>query len=319
MDAVLHLTVPSDPGPYDTLYVSPHLDDVALSCPASVLADRKAGRRALVLTLFTSDSADPEQASSTCRDRWTEEACALDGFGADGMLAGLPDAPWRAPSTYRSFNAIVFGRDPADLGVLGRASELIGRLVRLTGATTVVAPLGVGEHIDHRLAHEACRVASADFRAAHLCFYEDRPYSLVTHATRLRLAALGLRGDAPDLAPAGLRELTAAFFFSLFRARYVKSYLHGNINRVAAMARYGNQLQAAVRDGLQAASAEVRAWQPAELSPVRDALASYTSQIPDVVGDVAAWEAASLAWAEKAGSPGAYVERLWSIPAVVPA
>lgn len=314
---MLHLTVPSDPGDYDTLYVSPHLDDVALSCPASVLADRLEGRRALVLTLFTSDNVDPEQVSSTCRDRWEEEARALDAFGADGILAGLLDAPWRAPSTYRGFNEIVFGRDPGDIGVLGRAAELIARLVRRTRVTRVVAPLGVGEHVDHRLAHEAVRVAAADFRTADVCFFEDRPYALVTHATRLRLAALGLFGEAPDLQPAGLRELTASFFFALFRARYVQSFLHGNMNRVTAMARYANLLQAAAREGLQPAPHELRSWDTATLDGVREALAAYTSQMPDVIGDVAKWEAASLAWADKLGTPGAYVERFWSLPAQI--
>lgn len=311
---MLHLTVPSDPGVYDTLYISPHIDDVALSCPAQVIADRRAGRRALVLTLFTTDAADPALATQPYRDRWVEEERALDALGADGILGGLADAPWRAPQTYHSFNGIVFGRDPGDLGALGRAAELIARLVRRTRVSRVLAPLGVGEHVDHRLTHEAARVAAADFRSAEIRFYEDRPYALVPHATRLRLAALGLCGDAPDIQPAGLRELTAAFFFGLFRARYVQSFLHGTMNRVAVMARYGNLLQAATREGLVPAAHEVVAFDATLADEGGAALGSYTSQIVDVVGDVDRWRQACLKWADKVAGTGTYAERLWTIP-----
>lgn len=311
---MLHLSVPSDPGEYDTLYVSPHIDDVTLSCPGHVLADRRAGRRALVLTLFSTDVPDLALASQPYRDRWAEEERALDALGADGVLAGLPDAPWRSPQAYGNFSGIVFGRDPNDLGAVGRAAELVARLVRRTRATRVLAPLGVGEHIDHRLAHEAARIAAADFRTATLRFYEDRPYASVPHATRLRLAALGLRSDAPDLCGAGLRELTAAFFFGLFRARYVQSFLHGTMNRVTVMARYGNQLQAAARDGLVVAPFETATFDLAVADAAAEAIGCYASQIGDVVGDSERWRKAALEWSARVAGAGAYVERLWALP-----
>ncbi|MCP5190661.1 MAG: PIG-L family deacetylase, partial [Pseudomonadales bacterium] len=37
--------------PYDSIYLSPHLDDVPLSCGGQVYQETSAGRRVLVVTL----------------------------------------------------------------------------------------------------------------------------------------------------------------------------------------------------------------------------------------------------------------------------
>lgn len=49
----------------------------------------------------------------------------------------------------------------------------------------VLAPLGVGRHVDHRVVFEAARRVFPDAR-----FYEDRPYAYEAGATAQRLAEL---------------------------------------------------------------------------------------------------------------------------------
>ena len=69
---------------YDSLFVAPHGDDVALACPARLLAEAESGRRALVLALF--EPVDSESSS----------ARAVRDLGADYAAAGLTPVAERA-------------------------------------------------------------------------------------------------------------------------------------------------------------------------------------------------------------------------------
>jgi hypothetical protein len=74
----------------------------------------------------------------------------------------------------------------------------------------VVAPLGVGGHVDHQVAHAACRaLTGADVR-----YYEDTPYVLTPYQLPRRLARLDAVADGerdPTLQRGSVRaELGAA-------------------------------------------------------------------------------------------------------------
>ena len=68
---------------YDCLFISPHADDVALSCPGRLLWERDRGTRCLVLALFESEG-EP-----------SEVAAALREGGIDYLAGGLPSAQRR--------------------------------------------------------------------------------------------------------------------------------------------------------------------------------------------------------------------------------
>src|SRR5437879_857648 len=127
---------------YDSVYLSPHLDDVAMSCPARILRDRDEGRRVLVVTLFT--KGHPEENS-----RKKEDRSAMQCLGADHAWLDLLDAPWH-DSYYRSFRTIFLGRDRRDPSVFPALETLIKR----TSPARIYAPLAVGTHVDHRLTHQ---------------------------------------------------------------------------------------------------------------------------------------------------------------------
>ena len=306
---MLYSSEPSDLGHYDSIYVSPHLDDAALSCAGSIRDDARAGRRALVLTLFSTDGEAAGDASSEYRERWREEEAALRELGADGLLCGLTDAPSRSLA-YQGFDGIVFGRDPADVTTGLVAARQITKVIHLASPDTVYAPLGVGGHIDHRICYEAARIADLP-HGTDLLFYEDRPYAFVAEAVRLRLAQLGFTSDTRDLRAGSLRELTASFFFSFFRTRYVQAYLHGARNHVASVARYTTQLRAATRAGLVEAAPLVRAFEEDVVGVAGRAIGAYNSQVTDLFGDMGAWERASLEYATRIGREGGYAERFW--------
>ncbi len=66
----------------DRLYLSPHLDDVALSCGGSIAKDREAGLRVLVVSVF-SGQPDLDELGPVARglhEQWTVDAdpCAVD-------------------------------------------------------------------------------------------------------------------------------------------------------------------------------------------------------------------------------------------------
>ncbi len=168
-------------GRYDTLYISPRSGDALLSCAARMHLEAGNGRRALLLTLF---------------DGPAFAAAALSPplpAGVDQIRVGLEPASRRhtgraAPSSLR------FEPFPEDDPLRERLARLLVDLRPRVGPRHVFAPLGVGGHIDHRIAHEAAIEAFGGREAGRNVFlYEERPEALGPGQVRLRLGLLGAR------------------------------------------------------------------------------------------------------------------------------
>jgi LmbE family N-acetylglucosaminyl deacetylase len=178
---------------YDSLFIAPHGDDVALGCPARVLGEAERGRRVLVLALFEPVGSD------------TPAASAMRALGADYAAAGLPAAPERRARAARS--SAVSERRPDDEDVALEAARLLTQTGPRTQAVHVFAPLGLGASVDHRLTYEAAVRAFATEAGRNLFLYEERPEAFVPGAVRTRLALLGARlppGAATAAERAGL-------------------------------------------------------------------------------------------------------------------
>jgi LmbE family N-acetylglucosaminyl deacetylase len=178
---------------YDSLFIAPHGDDVALGCPARVQGEVGRGRRVLVLALFEPVGNE------------TPAARAMRELGADYAAAGLPAARERrarhAPSSR------VSERGPEDEDVALEAARLLTETGPRTQAVHVYAPLGLGASVDHLLTYEAAVRAFATEAGRNLFLYEERPEAFVPGAVRTRLALLGARlppGAAKSPARAGL-------------------------------------------------------------------------------------------------------------------
>ena len=185
---------------YDHIYLSPHLDDAALSCGGAIARHANDGARVLVVTICTaappsdgpfSDFANevhqawglaPAEVYSV---RLREDDLALARLDADTYRVGLLDAIYRRPDAYNSRDAL-FGTPAPDDALLYSTRQLIAALHRRAPRATFYAPLGVGNHVDHQIIHAAAR----DRAGAVMAFYEDFPYMLWDGAFEQRTRAI---------------------------------------------------------------------------------------------------------------------------------
>jgi LmbE family N-acetylglucosaminyl deacetylase len=173
---------------YDHIYLSPHLDDAALSCGGAISALHAAGDRVLVVTICTASPAPDAQFNDLAQEfhrRWglapaevvaarlREERRAMEMLGADSYWAGMLDAIYRYPAAYNS-RAALFGTPAPDDPLLPALRQLIRALRERVPSAQLYVPLGVGTHVDHQISHTAARDA---LDGAVLC-YEDMPYAI---------------------------------------------------------------------------------------------------------------------------------------------
>ena len=204
---------------FDAIYVSPHLDDVALSAAGQIGRRVSRGERVLIVTLFAGD--EPAQAvlsplaagfhrrlgrqRRVVQMRRLEDRAAWELLGACHRHQEWPEAVYRigaggGRALYPSLRSL-FGR-PAPEEPLGRS--LRECLERLPRCPRLFAPLGVGGHVDHVLAAEAARQA---IPADRLHFYEEFLYVEADGAVEAALAATGGRwaSEVLTLEPGELR------------------------------------------------------------------------------------------------------------------
>lgn len=154
-----------------------------------------AGSVVVVATLFTGPPPAPVSAGARAfhvqcglgddamRRRMAEDEAACRVAGAEHRHVGLPEALYRVDAhgrhPYRDGRAI-FGADPlTEPDVISAVEEEVRRLLDGLGPDVVVAPLGVGGHIDHTITNAAVRRCNVD--PARLRWFEDVPYALYGH------------------------------------------------------------------------------------------------------------------------------------------
>ncbi|MGH9585144.1 MAG: PIG-L deacetylase family protein [Bryobacteraceae bacterium] len=171
--------------------LSPHRDDAVFSLCLCMLRWARGGISVRVATFFTRSayaprSPAPEPGQDRCgavsllRER--EDRAALSGIArAIGTESfGFLDAPLRlgiAPSD-------VCGESARQLDRSGMAERLTAAVVECVRGGLVLAPLGLGGHVDHLAIWSAAISASAGLR--NLGFYEDLPYATWTAEDALR-------------------------------------------------------------------------------------------------------------------------------------
>lgn len=191
-------------GTEDTVYLSPHLDDVALSCGGQIARASRRGEPARrVLTLFAGDEPAGVEPSALVESfhrafgvsggvaalRRVEDRASCERLGAIAEHWELPDSIYRrhpesGEPLYSDLQSLFGPIHAADERLI---EDLAGRL-RDLGRRQLVAPLAVGEHVDHRIVRRAAERACD----ASLLYYEDFPYVAKWGALRRRL-----RGDGP--------------------------------------------------------------------------------------------------------------------------
>lgn len=215
-------------GDQGDVYLSPHLDDAALSCGGTIHRQTRLGHPVLVVTIF---AGEPQLAGETSTFspfalvqhaywgnprrpvalRRAEDVAALTLLGARARHLDYLDAVYRAAPGGRwlyTDNVTLLGavdpEDPVTPAGLGRA---LADLLPPPGETTVHAPLGAGRHVDHLIVHGAARhLQSLGHRVA---YYEDYPYAEVQGRVESALAAAGARGWTEEIVPLDPADVAA--------------------------------------------------------------------------------------------------------------
>ncbi len=172
---------------YDAIYLSPHLDDAALSCGGQIFDAAEAGHKVLVVTTMAGEPppGDLSEFAQGLHARWElaaevvarrreEDLAACKVLGAECLHWDFLDCIYRRHPQTEAFlyttNAGLFGAiDGAETAVL---DQLAAKLRTLPPGRRIFAPLAVGNHVDHQLVRAA---AEASF-GEDLYFYEDYPY-----------------------------------------------------------------------------------------------------------------------------------------------
>lgn len=225
--------------------ISPHLDDAILSCGAltAYLADRCP---ITVVTVFT--AASPARWSVSARramrstgasdperffeQRRAEDLAVLADLGATAVHLGLPDALFRRVRAGSDGRPGTAGRPAYPIFRFGAArgriasadagldAEVAARLSTVAGvadAGLVLAPLGIGRHVDHLITRSAARLLGH-----RVAYYSDFPYT---------------EGAAPD--PGFVRRTSLV----------PHPWLHGRTANAARIAGYRTQFRGLFPDG----------------------------------------------------------------------
>jgi LmbE family N-acetylglucosaminyl deacetylase len=163
--------------------VSPHLDDAVFSCGATLARHAAQGHEVVVLTAFTATVPDPQGFALACQTdkgigpevdymalRREEDQRACARLGAAAVHAGLPEAPHRGYEDAAALFAGLREDDPA----VETLKVVLGTALQQLEPDLLLAPLGVGGHVDHVAVDRALDALGAHGRLRWI----DLPYAL---------------------------------------------------------------------------------------------------------------------------------------------
>lgn len=171
---------------YDYVFISPHLDDVVLSCSGAICALREQEERVLVLTLFAGDPQPPfSPLAQSFHHLWqapddapyatrkAEERQAMALLGTDYAWLGWLEVLYRQPQISRAENICDPTVQVQYESLFATLCQWFADLVNAFPNAQFIVPLGVGTHRDHVLTRQAACSALAQRSSI---FYEDFPY-----------------------------------------------------------------------------------------------------------------------------------------------
>lgn len=177
------------------IFLSPHLDDVVLSCGGLLAKLTEAGFPVTVLSIFTGQLpaesplspfaallhqlwGNPAEAYATRR---AEDAVALANFGLTPHWLNQLDCIYRGHANawfYPDDTALFANVHPAEEKLpqilAGNIQSFLRETTPSNAPLTFYVPLAVGNHVDHQLTNRA--VAQLIRPIDTLFFYEDYPY-----------------------------------------------------------------------------------------------------------------------------------------------
>jgi len=169
----------------NTLFVSPHFDDVALSCGGTAALLARTGRVTVVtvfgglppaaLNAFAQFQHQRWQTGDTTVDyRRREDLAAMRALGVDYQWLDYPDAIYRE-DLYLSDEELFGPLKSEDRELRISVREALFNLASHTAAHQVYLPLAVGHHVDHQLCRDVAKPLAE--HGLGVSYYEDFPYA----------------------------------------------------------------------------------------------------------------------------------------------
>jgi len=168
------------------IFLSPHFDDVALSCGGWVWELAHTGQAASIWTVCAGE-ADPTALSpfaQALHSRWgispgaaasrrEEDMRACKRLGAAYRYFPIPDCIYRGgrEPLYPSEESLWGELHPAESSLVKMLSAVL--LQELPQEAGLVCPLALGHHVDHQLTRRAAEAAGRP-----VWYYADYPYAL---------------------------------------------------------------------------------------------------------------------------------------------
>lgn len=179
-----------------TIFLSPHFDDIALSCGGLVWQKSQAGEQVSIWTICAGEiPAGPlsefaiklhtrwQTGGQAVEQRRIEDIASCNVLGADYRHFSVPDCIYRFTETNQMAGeqSVIIRRhlysEETFLGPIHPAEEtLIEHLAsllkkQLPEEAVLVSPLAIGGHVDHRLVRRV-----AELTGRQLLYYADYPY-----------------------------------------------------------------------------------------------------------------------------------------------
>ena len=206
---------PPQPGALGpAIFLSPHYDDVVLSCGGTVAILVDADYAPLMVTIFGGETPEElvgdfarwkhsrwghDSADAVLGVRRGEDSAAAAVLGCRTRWLGYFDAIYRGDRYAR--DGELFGElQEVEEGLAPLIADEIVALPEWVAGTTVYVPLAIGDHVDHQITFAAGRLLAA--RGIPVFAYEDCPYAI--HSPQRiapRLAALGDQIGPPIAMP----------------------------------------------------------------------------------------------------------------------
>jgi LmbE family N-acetylglucosaminyl deacetylase len=206
---------------YPHVYISPHMDDAALSCGGRIAMQVSQGEGVLVVTVFSgidgtrAASAMPGIPPGGLREMQDEDETALERLGVDHLRLDYRDGAFR-----QRFPLLRYGLHLRTAerfaGIFGAIRTDIERICSAAACRNLHVPLGIGQHIDHHLAFRTGRLLRPNpANPLAVFFYEDIPYALIPHALDYRLRAIGFAAFPNSCEQPSIREKIMAIHRSV--------------------------------------------------------------------------------------------------------
>jgi LmbE family N-acetylglucosaminyl deacetylase len=179
----------------DYIYLSPHMDDVVLSCGGTIYTQAHSGASVIMATAFAADPQRPlSPFAESLHERWAasledatpgnlvrlrrrEDRAAAAELGSNvrAMHGLLADAIYRYNT---SSNEPLYASEEAIFGPIAENDPAMTVLLAappLPAGAKIAVPLGIGGHVDHVILRQA--VERWNLAPDRVRYYEDYPYA----------------------------------------------------------------------------------------------------------------------------------------------